>query len=226
MKLALPAVIVLFILCSFVGSRRGLIKSVLSTIGIVGSIILANILNPYVTDFLNEHTGLREAVQIRVETTLGVDRLEEQMSVYDKELYLENVDIPEMVKNYIRSGGSHTGMTYIDYVVGYLTDMVMRGVAYVLTFIITLVIVLIALALSQILAGVPIVRGIDRFGGFVFGAAQAVLIVWGLMLIITVLSVFPWALGIMREIEDSSLLSLLYEKNIFLKIVEGILGNI
>lgn len=232
MNLILLAVVALTLICALVGYRRGLIKSVLSALGVVGAILLANLLNPYVADFLNNHTGVRDEVRTRIEAGLGTDDVEEQITVYDRESCLEAMDIPEIVKDYIRSNsaevdkGGEQVITYIDYVVDYLTDMVMRGIAYLMTFLVSALIIVTALAISNIMAGIPIVNGINRFGGVVFGLLQALFITWAAMLVVTFLSAFSWASEMLRMIDDSVILKYIYNKNIFLKIVVDILGNI
>lgn len=112
------------------------------------------------------------------------------------------------------------------YVVDYLTDMVMNGLSYLLTIFVVLLLVLIALALSHVLSGIPVVGGLDKAGGLVFGVAQAVLCIWIAMVLITFLSAFSVASQMLEMVHDSKALTYLYDKNIFLKIVIDILGDI
>lgn len=232
MNLITLAVVALVLLCALVGYKRGLIKSVLSAVGIVGAIILANILNPYVADFLTNFTPIRENIHTKIETSMGVGELEEQLTVYDQEELLESMDMPELIKNYIRSGsasiekGKKNVVSYIDYVVDYLTDMVMKGVAYLLTVVITMLIILILIALANILPAIPVLNGLNRWGGATFGIVQAILITWIAMLIITFMSAFSWAKDIMDMIGNSKMLSYLYDNNVFLKVVTDILESI
>ena len=104
--------------------------------------------------------------------------------------------------------------------------MVMNGISYVTTAAVLLLIVIIALALSEILSGVPIVGGLDKAGGLIFGLVQAFVIIWLLMLAVTFMSAFDWGAQMMDMIQKSDVLSSLYNKNIFLKIVIDILGDI
>ena len=126
----LLASVAVILLCALIGYRRGLIKSAVSAVGIVGAVILTNVLNPYVNQFLCQHTPLRDTVRQKVEQSIGVEDISESVSVYEKEDYLEHTELPEIVKNYIRSNGGDkiNGKAigdYVAYVVDYLTDMVM-----------------------------------------------------------------------------------------------------
>ncbi len=231
MNLMLLACIAIVSLCTLLGYHRGLLKSALSAVGIVGAILLANALNPYVKNFICEHTEIQSIVRQKIEMGLNVDKLEDQDTVYGKEGYLENTDLPEIVKNYIRSNdsikrGQENLESYVQHIVDYLTDMVMNGIAYFATFLLAVLIIIIALALSNLVSGIPIVGGIDKVGGIAFGFAQAVLIIWFLMLIVTFFSAFGWGADMMKMVDDSRILAFVYKKNIFLKIVVDILGNI
>lgn len=231
MNLMLLACFAIVLLCTLLGYHRGLLKSALSAVGIVGAILLANALNPYVKNLICEHTEFQSIVRQKIEKGLNVDKLEDQDTVYGKEGYLENTDLPEIVKNYIRSNdsikrGQENLESYVQHIVDYLTDMVMNGIAYFATFLLVVLIIIIALALSNLVSGIPIVGGIDKAGGIAFGFAQAILIIWFLMLIVTFFSAFGWGADMMKMVDDSRILAFVYKKNIFLKIVVDILGNI
>lgn len=232
MNLMLLSATAVVLICVLVGLRRGLIKSAVSAVGIVGAIVLANICNPYVGDFLCKHTEIRNVVHNKIENNLGLEDAQDRLSVYEQEDYIEKLNLPEIVKDYIRSGdkknpgGKDNTEKYLDYVTDYLTDMVMNGIAYILTVVIIAIVLLIALGISNILSGVPVIGGIDRAGGAVFGLAQGILIVWLAMLVITFLSAFPWGNQMMSMIDENDVLSYVYKKNIFLKIVVDILGDI
>ena len=231
MNLMLLACSAILLLCGLIGYKRGLIKSAVSAVGIVGAILIANLINPYVKTVLCEHTQVREIVRQKIEENLNTNFEQKMDSVYEKEDYLEQTDLPEIVKNYIRSNADINKKQvdlsgYINSITDYLTDMVMNGISYVTTAAVLLLIVIIALALSEILSGVPIVGGLDKAGGLIFGLVQAFVIIWLLMLAVTFMSAFDWGAQMMDMIQKSDVLSSLYNKNIFLKIVIDILGDI
>lgn len=231
MNLMLLACAAILLLCGLIGYKRGLIKSAVSAVGIVGAILIANLINPYVKTVLCEHTQVREIVRQKIEENLNTNFEQKMDSVYEKEDYLEQTDLPEIVKNYIRSNADINKKQvdlsgYINSITDYLTDMVMNGISYVTTAAVLLLIVIIALALSEILSGVPIVGGLDKAGGLIFGLVQAFVIIWLLMLVVTFMSAFDWGAQMMDMIQKSDVLSSLYNKNIFLKIVIDILGDI
>ncbi|MDD6405497.1 MAG: CvpA family protein [Clostridiales bacterium] len=236
MNLLVLSCIALALLCSLIGYKRGLIKSAVSAIGLLGAIVLANVLNPYINTFIVQHTGIRQEVKSRIETGIGLTENDKTLSVYEEEDYLEHLQLPELVKNYIRSNDKKIAANetneslhardYVSYIINYMTDMVVRGITFGLTLIIIGLILIIALSLSEILSCIPILSGLDKAGGVVFGLAQALIIIWICMIVTTLFSAFKWALGCMNMIEESAILRYVYDKNIFLKLVVDILGDI
>lgn len=238
MNLVLLSFIALLLLCVLVGYKRGFIKSVLSFAGIVVAIILANVFYPYVDSFMSEKTPARKMVKQRVEKfvekiDVGEDiNLEAGLDVYDKELFIEDLEIPDVVKDYIRSNEKNNNNSgkklkdYKAYIIDYMTSMVLKGISYMVAIVVAVIILLIAFSISGILTDIPIVKGIDKTGGIVFGAVQAVLFMWIFMVLITLMSASDWAGELMKNIEDSTILSFIYKKNYLMKIIVDILENI
>lgn len=232
MNLVLLSFAALMLMCMLIGYKRGLIKSVLSVVGIVGAMLLANICYPYVGGFLKEHTVIADIVRGKIAGFVGEEEINEADDVYDKEMYVENLKVPEMVKNYIRSGDYDDTenkadiRNYAGYITDYMTSMVISGISYTISVLTAMLILLIAFSVSGILTEIPIVKGIDKVGGLVFGMAQAVLITWIAMIVITLLSAFPWGTDLMKNIDDSIILTYIYKNNYFLKIIVDILSNV
>jgi uncharacterized membrane protein required for colicin V production len=230
MNLLFLVTVAIFLLLMLIGYKRGLIKSVLSMVGIVGAILITNWLHPYVSNILCEYTIIDDVIALKIENGLGVSHLEED-SVYQQEEFLESTALPENIKDYIRSSDTVAESRkqvdgYVAGVVKYLTEMTMKGLAYVLTFLVIMLIALFLLGLAKFVDKIPIVGGIDKVGGLLVGLIQAIVIVWLFMLVITFLSAFSWADGVVKMIEENVLLKFLYDKDIFLKMVVDILSDI
>ena len=84
MNLMLLACAAILLLCGLIGYKRGLIKSAVSAVGIVGAILIANLINPYVKTVLCEHTQVREIVRQKIEENLNTNFEQKMDSVYEK----------------------------------------------------------------------------------------------------------------------------------------------
>lgn len=232
MNVLLLEVLAIILLFVARGYKKGFFKSTVSAIGIVLAVFLTVLLYPHVDKLLCRYTGMDEAVRSSIEKRFDFGEDAEKMTRAEEMKVIEALDLPENVKTWlIENSNTDTYVrlgieSFSEYLAVYLTDIAMKGISFALTYIVLLVCVYIFVGLSDIASNIPIVRGIDRLGGMVFGAAQAVLIIWAFMIIVTLFSSFEWAGKIMKMIDESSLLLYIYKKNIFLKFVVDILTNI
>lgn len=232
MNLLLLIVAATVFLFALIGYKKGLFKSAVSAIGIVLAVFLTSILAPYMKGLLCDKTEIDEEIKTQIETRFQLDTGDMEMSRVEEMKLLEKIPLPENVKEWIIESGNKeiydklNVKGFSDYVATYLTDMVMKGLAYIITFAVLMLIIHIFINLADIVTNIPILNGINKVGGVLFGCVQALLLVWMFFIILTFLSAFEVGVNMMKMIDESSVLGYIYEKNIFLKFIVDILGNI
>ncbi len=232
MNLLLMIVVAIALLLALVGYKRGLFKSAVSAIGIVLAVFLTTLLYSSVNRLICDNTKLDEYIKSLIENRFQLDTKDTELTRNEEMGILEEISLPENVKEWIIENGNQEiynkldAKGFADYVAIYLTEMVMKGISYLITFFVIMLIIYIFINLADIVTSIPILNGINKIGGILFGLCQTLLIVWISFVIITFLSVFEWGADIMKMIDESSILSSIYEKNIFLKLVVDILGII
>lgn len=228
--LCMTAFVLLFILR---GYKKGLFKSAASAIGVVLAVILTAILSPIVNTILCDYTSLDENISSEITKKLELQFDDTyELTRNDEMALLDELPLPENIKDvliancndegYISAGVSNI-FEYISYSI---TDMVMRGIAYLLTYLVVMIIVKIIIHLMNIASYIPIVKGINKFGGAVFGACESVIFIWIFMAVITLFSVYDWASKILELTDESVVLTWLYKNDIFLNFIIDILGRI
>lgn len=232
MNLLLMIVVAVALLLALIGYKRGLFKSAVSAIGIVLAVFLTTLLHPTVNNLICDNTKLDEYIKSLIESRFQLDTKDTELTRNEEMGILEEIALPENVKEWIIENGNQEiydklgAEGFADYVAIYLTEMVMKGLSYLITFFVIMLIIYIFINLADIVTSIPILNGINKVGGMLFGLCQTLLIVWISFVIITFLSAFEWGSDIMKMIDESSVLAYIYEKNIFLKFVVDILGNI
>lgn len=78
-------------------------------------------------------------------------------------------------------------------------------------------IVKIVLRSVKAIANLPVISSLDKLVGAVLGFAQAIILIWILFLMLNNGFLEEYASYIFEDIENSKLLALLYENNLFLK---------
>lgn len=112
--------------------------------------------------------------------------------------------------------------SFYDYMASYVSYMIINSMAFFITVVILrLLLGIISLCLSFVVE-LPIVGSINRIGGILFGAAEGLIIVWLLMLIVSFFPDGGTGGAVYEEIYTNRFLTLLYEKNLFIKVIEEI----
>lgn len=135
---------------------------------------------------------------------------------------VEESTLPQFVKDLLLENNNSAiyeelGVRYFaEYIAGYMSNMVVEIVSFLLTFIFAFVIVKALSAVIDIIGELPVIGALNHAGGAVIGIAQGLLLVWILFLIITVVCTTEFGKECFRMIEESQILTILYNTNILL----------
>lgn len=133
-----------------------------------------------------------------------------------------NSILPQFMKDLLLENNNtaiyeELGVTFFaEYVAEYMSNMVVRIVSFLLTFIFAFIIVKALSAVVDLIGELPVLGTLNHVGGALVGIVQAVLIVWFLFLIITLMCTSQLGRDCFVMIEESKFLSFLYDTNIFL----------
>lgn len=132
---------------------------------------------------------------------------------------IRNADIPEVFKELLLANNNseiyeQLGVeTFVQYVGSFLAKLIINIVAFLCTFLLVTIIVRAIVLALDIVADLPGVGAINHLLGAVIGVAGALIVVWTIYLLVTLL--FATAIGkeLFRMIQASDFLSTLYEFN-------------
>lgn len=111
--------------------------------------------------------------------------------------------------------------SFVNYVAAYISRMLIHIVSFLVTFILAIVIVKALMAAVDILGELPVLGWVNHLGGAALGVFSGLLIVWILFLVVGVCYSTEWGKLCFTMIEDSRILTALYEHNLLLaKLVE------
>ena len=219
--------ILLFLFC--MGYRRGFIKEIVSTFFVILAIVIVWFINPYVNNFIRENTPVYENVQNTCSEFVAEQVTE--ISTPDKsqqESIIDNLALPELLKNEIEKNNTAEVYSYLavntfaEYVSGYLAMAVVNGISFVVSFILaTLLIRILSYALN-IIASLPVIRGVNKAAGALVGLVKGGLFIWVAFVILTVLCNTGVGQRCMELVEKDTFLSCLYNQNILMKVFMSI----
>lgn len=219
----------ILMLFGWVGYKRGFIREVMSMFFIVLSIALVWLINPYVNDFLKDNTHLYESVQDKtkdfVEVQMDGERTLDQQG---QRSLIESLGLPAFLADGLAENNNAAVYEYLavstftDYVSDYIAVAVVNGASFLLSFFLaTLMIRMITYALN-IIARLPIIKGVNRLAGLFVGGAKGLLFIWIAFLLITVFCNTEIGRQGLSLVESDDIANFIYEKDVFVKIFMSI----
>ncbi|MCD8335704.1 MAG: CvpA family protein [Lachnospiraceae bacterium] len=138
---------------------------------------------------------------------------------------IDSLPIPQVIKNMLINNNNEEGYasldvsTFQDYVIEYLATLILNVVSFLAAVLLVHIALRLLVMLLNILAHFPVVGFVNRLAGGALGILQALFVLWIFFLILTVLQTTDIGMTLISMVEESVLLSWLYESNLFLRII-------
>lgn len=229
-------IVVLVILAAFMiwGYWRGFIRVAFSLVALIVMMVLVSWLSPYTNRFLQEHTSLQ--AQITEKCVVMIQEMTQEnlqsnaQGLLDEAGTREGIQLPSQWSEFLvqKTAGvmdevlEDTGIYQQAGV--YLADLILRGISFLLTFILIAIALKIVIHLLDLIARLPVIKGVNRLFGAVAGLVEGLLVVWLLLFIVTLACTSQWGQQAMNSIHQSQLLTFLYQHNGIVYIVNRIFG--
>lgn len=226
-------VLLLLIVLALNGYRKGFIKVFASMSFFILASVLVYFANPYVSQFLKDHTPVYAAIEKQCEEVLqkeggrlSGDNKEEVKAKTEKSDQLqliEELPIPQILKDQLTSTGSQNEFNLLDtsdftkYIAAYMADAILSILSFVVTVIVVTLILRLSVMTLNIVANLPVLNGANRVLGLALGLVQGILTVWFAFLVITLFSQTDMGKQLLNLINESMILTYIYDNNIFLR---------
>ncbi len=149
--------------------------------------------------------------------------LTEGMSAADRRKFIESLPIPKALQEQMETFNNSEGYAklgvqdFASYVTGYFASLILNVIAYVVTLLLAWLVIRLIIGALGIFTRLPLIRTADRILGAAAGFLQALLIVWGVFLFVSLISATPLGQTLMGQIYESPFLEALYNTNLFLR---------
>ena len=223
------AVLVLLAFSAVDGYRRGFIKEVVSVLLVLLSVVVVWMINPYVNTFIRDNTSAYEKIQKVSEDFVG--SLTDGETVIDGEQQdelINGMNLPGLLQNGITDNNTAAVYqtlavnTFGEYVSRYLANIAVNCLSFLISYILASVLIHVFAYALDLLAKLPVLRGINKLAGALVGGGKCVIFVWVAMLVLTILCNTEIGQEGLRLIRGDTVLNFLYDKNIFIRIFAGI----
>jgi len=223
------AVLFMLILFALVGYKRGLIKKIVSLLSLIITLILVSFLTPYISQFIQERTPMYASIKEQC-----LESIEEQLNTMESNTksaqveFINQLPIPDSIKNSMienNNADAYASLAveqFSDYIGGYLAKWIVNAMSYVVAFVLIIIFLRFAFMTLDIVARLPIINGINKIAGLIIGLVEGILIMWVLFLVLTIFINTPIGQSVFTWINESSILTFLYNNNYLLKMITSV----
>lgn len=222
-------IVVLLILAGFGlhGYLRGMVHILFSLVAVFLTIGLATAFAPYTTQILRTQTPLYDTVKDKCAEYLqsAVESQIQQGASEQNAPTLFGMKMPKEVQGLFTEeaagqAGSlveHTGV--YDKASDFVADQVVQRLGWLLSFVLILLLLLILIHFLDVIAKLPVLKSINRFGGLAIGLVEGLVVVWIFFLVIVLCQGTEFGREMMGSIQQNMFLKILYENNVIEQLV-------
>lgn len=207
-------VLVVIALTTFIGYKRGFIKTAFGFLSFFIAIALTFMLYKPVMGLIKEKTGFESWLSgylYNMKVEKETDNEEESI----EGSYLDN--IPDSVVELI--GINEIKENAKNIIIQKIVDFAVKLLAIVAVYIAARIILLIITIVLDLVFKLPVLKQFNETLGLVLGIVLGFIRVYAIFMIITLLGSLPATSGIVEIINNSLFASILYNNNILLKII-------
>ncbi len=210
-------IIAFFALSIYWGYKRGLVNVITSLVAFILAIILTLIIYKPISNFLQSNTPLGQTIEQKLSSTLN------ETSLVNGELLSKNTsNLPSSAIDFINKRAEEAISSGQEYVVNAvsssLTGYIIKLIAAFIAFILVRAFLVLFKAIFQLVAELPIISQIDKLGGIVYGFLRALISIYVLLIIITIVGSFIHNWNVMYAVDASHLGSFFYNHNLLMNI--------
>lgn len=222
----------IFLISMVVGYIRGFLKIALSLAVTLASIFLVIAITPHISGWIQKSTSIHETVQNKLEemfeestgasgemlSTVETSR-EQQISL------IEGAKLPSVIQDMLLENNNGEvyealGVTnFVDYIGAYITKLISDIIAFLVAWIAVMIIARVLMAVIGIIGKIPVIGGANKIAGALVGMGIALIIVWILFILVTLLYNTAVGQACMDDIAASQILTKLYDGNILMKFI-------
>lgn len=216
------------------GHNRGFVRMSISIVAMVVALLISNAVMPHVAQIIGNKTSIVSKLSESMQDVVHTNNItEEELEMKERQTpIIQGLELPEQIKQalIVNNNSEVYSMLnvdrFADYVGSYLAGFVINIIGVIVIFLIIFILLNLILSWMDILTSLPIISGVNDILGAVLGLLEGLIIVWISGLVITAISGTGAGMYLIRQISESPFLSFLYDNNMIIKMLIGILNGL
>jgi len=235
MNYVLIVVLAILVLGAVIGWKKGFVDMLFGAVSMTIALILAIIIGPKISEFVQSNTGIMDKLTVKVSQTLNLEEL--AVEIPEPDVFIENLNLPAVIKDKITSAefeeklnldkmAEDASEKMAEVVANFLAKTIITALCFVIVFIVALILLFVLNKILDLVAKLPLLKQANQLAGLALGAFQAVLVVWLFFAVVTVISGTEFGQSMFEYINSSKLLSFLYANNIPMNFITKTVANL
>lgn len=205
-------VIIIILLCVFLGYKKGLIKVAVRLLSFVAALAVALILYTPISNHIIENTDIVPNLKNTVQT-----------KIYNKEEKEEvpeqNKSITETMQGYVDSYTEGVKENTSSYISEQIAITAVKLGTWVGLFAITKLLMIFIRLFTDAIAEIPIIKQFNKTGGIIYGILEGFALTYILLALLGLTAPMLGENNIHKEINKSHLCKAMYENNLLIKLI-------
>lgn len=233
MNWLLIIVLVILVGTAWLGHHKGLIKTVFSLFSTFIALILTLWISPTVNDVMRSNADFYNVVLEKVDIVLTIeqDNVDDDIALEDTKQreeqfnVIDNLPLPDTIKESLKRNNNIDIYNALDvnnfksYISNYFASIIINALAFIVTFVIIVACLWILSVVLGIISKLPVLNQINKTAGLLVGLMHGIIIVWILFILLTTFGGAELGQKMFLMIEESILLSFIYNNNLILPFV-------
>ena len=232
MNTLLIVVGIIFLVNVLIGYKKGFLRLALSLAITIASILLVGVLTPPISGWIQKSTPIQEIVQAKFTEILESSTGESGEMLNSTEMpreqqiaFIEEIQLPDSIKSMLLENNNDEAYAalgaanFTEYIGAYATKLIADIIAFIVAWIAVSIISRIIMKMIGIVDKIPVIGGVNKVAGAVVGIGFAMISVWSLFIVVTLLYNTSVGQACMKDIAASPILTKLYDGNILMKYI-------
>lgn len=201
------------------GSKRGLVKSVLSLGSLVLSLVLALTLYPAVSAFLDDSV-VGDYIRVNIEKSFDLQEEEQKTAETPQAETTQTLNLPQTIEKSLDHAVSQATGAVKETVAQTVSRLAIQLLSVLIVFVLTKLILWLLTALLDLMAKLPVIRSMNKLLGGILGGVYGVLMVYLLLALLTFTTTLKTFNKPIELVLESRYVSLMYDQNILLNFLK------
>lgn len=228
----LAAVVLIILLVSALrGYKVGFIKTAFSLLSVIIALVVSTIISPWMSKVLRENENFVKGINAQLEAIIvledkDIDKASEETG------FIEDLSLPKMIKDSLIENNNvevYKAMavnSFKEYLINAISVMVINTIAYAICFVGIFILLFVLSRVLDIISKLPLLNEVNKISGLAVGVLMGCIKVWIFFLVVTSFSTSPFGESIFEMINESPILSFIYNNNLLMNGIVNITKSI